>query len=165
MNDVIKPTQPPTLVTNDGAADHVAATKALAHVMDAAFTIPGTNVRVGLDSLLGLIPVVGDTIGSLVGGYIVLVAAKLGVPRVVLWRMMLNLGVDAAVGIVPFAGDLLDVGWKANLKNAALLERALQEPQATRRSSAWVVAGLAAAFVGIVAGAVALGVLLVRWIF
>lgn len=162
MNDVIKPTQPPTLITGPDAADHVAVTKALARVMDAAFQIPGTNVRVGLDSILGLIPVVGDVLGSVIGSYIVLVAAKLGVSRVVLWRMMLNLGIDTVVGLVPLVGDALDVAWKANVKNAELLERALQDPRGTRRSSFGVIAGLVLGLVGIIAGSVALGVWLVR---
>ena len=162
MNDVIKPTQPPTLVTDTAAADHVAAARALARMMDSAFTIPGTNVRVGLDSLIGLIPVVGDAIGSVIGSYIVLVAARLGVPRVVLWRMMLNLGVDTVVGLVPLVGDALDVAWKANVKNAELLERALQDPRGTRRASYGVLAGLILGLVGLIAGGVALGVWLVR---
>lgn len=162
MDDVIKPTQPPTLITSPDAADHLAAAKALARVMDTAFHIPGTNVRVGLDSIIGLIPVVGDILGSLIGSYIVLVAAKLGVPRVVLWRMMLNLGVDTVVGIVPVVGDALDVAWKANEKNAALLERALQDPRAVRRESVWVLIGLVAGFVALTAASVTLGVWLVR---
>ena len=161
MDDVIKPSQPPTLITAPETADHLTVVKALARVMDTAFHIPGTNVRVGLDSIIGLIPGIGDAIGSLIGSYIVLVAARLGVSRAVLLRMMLNLGIDTVIGIIPIVGDALDVAWKANVMNAKLLERALAEPRATSRASAWMLVGLALGLVAIIAGGIVLGVWLV----
>ena len=134
------PAAPPVLITD--AVDHRAAVRQLAHYLDRAFVVPGTNFRVGLDSLIGLIPGVGDVIGSLIGGYIILVAGKLGVPKAVLGRMLLNQGIDAAVGLVPFAGDLLDAAWKSNAKNARLLEQALEDPARARRGSTWMLLGL-----------------------
>jgi hypothetical protein len=136
-------TTPGVLVTDDDRT--LAAVRAVAKVMDAAIEIPGTRIKLGLDSVIGLIPGVGDLIGSAISGYIVMVASNLGVPRAVIWRMLMNLGVDAVVGIVPFAGDLLDVAWKANVKNVALLEQALADPQAARRSSTWALVGIGAA--------------------
>jgi len=141
----------------------LAAVRAVAKLMDAAIEIPGTKIKFGLDTLIGLIPGVGDAIGSAIGGYIIMVASNLGVPRPVLWRMTWNLAVDAAIGVVPFVGDALDVAWKANLRNVRLLEDALADPQAARRGSRWMLVGIAAAVLLI--GAAGAGVTwLVIWL-
>src|SRR3954464_4403192 len=133
----------------------------LAWFLDNAFEIPGTRYRIGVDALLGLIPVLGDLISMLVGSYIVFVAARLGVPRVVIWRMLVNLGIDLAIGSVPIAGDFLDVLWKANAMNARLLDPAPDDPKKAAGSSALVLAGLIALFLAVTAGAVVLIVWLV----
>src|SRR5262245_36499072 len=134
----------------------------LAFLLDNAFEIPGTRYRIGLDPLIGLIPVIGDLIALLIGSYIVVLARRLGVPRVVLWRMWLNLGIDFAIGLVPIVGDTLDVLWKANAINARLLERALDDPKKAARSSAWQLAGLVTLLLGVTVGAVLLIVWLVQ---
>lgn len=128
----------------------------LAKLLDEAVTIPGTRVGVGLDALIGLVPGVGDTAGLLLSAAIVMQAARLGVSVPVLARMVLNVAVDALVGAIPLAGDLFDVGWKANVRNVRLLQAALDEPGAARRSSALVVAGVGLGLLLIVAGAAAL---------
>jgi hypothetical protein len=109
--------------------------RSLARVLDSAIRIPGTNIRFGLDSVVGLIPGVGDLTGAALSGYIVLTAARMGVPSAVLGRMLLNLGLDTLVGTVPLLGDLFDVGFRANTRNAALLDRYLERPLEARRSS------------------------------
>jgi hypothetical protein len=147
----------PQLITDVDPKAALPAVRALANVMDRAVTIPGTRVSFGLDALLGLIPGVGDTVSSLIGGYIVLVAHRLGAPTSVLLRMVLNQGIDALIGIVPFVGDLLDIGFKANVKNARLLEETLEDPRRAGRASRWVVAGLLLAMVAIGAGTALLG--------
>lgn len=134
------PASPPVLITGD--IDHREAVRQLAHFLDTAFVIPGTNLRFGADTVIGLIPGIGDVIGSVIGGYIIVTASKLGVPKAVIGRMLLNQGIDAAVGIVPFAGDLLDAAWRSNAKNARLLEAALTNPARARRGSTWVLVGL-----------------------
>ena len=101
--------------------------KALSQLMDNAFTIPGTKIRFGLDSLIGVVPVLGDTLGLIISSYIVSVAHKIGVPWHVKARMTWNIFVDWLVGIIPFLGDAFDVAWKANLKNVALLEKHMQK--------------------------------------
>lgn len=136
--------------------------QALARLLDAAVRIPGTNIRFGLDSLIGLVPGVGDLTGAALSGYIVLAAARLGVPPTVLTRMLLNLGVDTLVGTVPLLGDLFDVGFRANLRNAALLERYAGEPDAVRKSSRFAVALALGGIVLLAAGALALTVLAFR---
>jgi hypothetical protein len=136
--------------------------RALAHALDTAVRIPGTSIRFGLDSIVGLVPGAGDVASSILSGYIVLASARLGVPPWVVIRMILNLGVDTLVGSVPLAGDLFDVGFRANTRNAALLERHLAEPDAARRSSKVAVLAAIAGVVVLAAGGIALAMLAVR---
>jgi uncharacterized membrane protein len=112
--------------TTDRRDQAVARLDALATLMDAAIIIPGTNIRMGLDGVIGLLPIVGDLISSMVSSYIVWEARQLGVPRWMLARMMLNVMIDTAVGSVPVVGDVFDVMFRANLKNMALLKRYLE---------------------------------------
>ncbi len=95
----------------------------LADLMDNKFTIPGTSIRFGIDSLIGLIPGIGDTISLLISSYIVRRAHEYGVPHHVKARMAFNIFVDWLIGIVPFIGDIFDVGWKANRMNVDLLKK------------------------------------------
>jgi hypothetical protein len=136
--------------------------------MDQAVGIPGTRIRLGADALVGLIPGVGDVVGGAVSGWFIVSGARLGAPPAVLARMALNVGIDALVGVVPLLGDLFDIGWKANLRNLALLEAHLADPRGTRRRSTWALAGIALlviAAIGSLVGAFAwLGVQLVEWI-
>ena len=134
----------------------------LARLLDAAVRIPGTNIRVGLDALLGLIPGLGDAIGAALSGYIVLAAARLGIPKSVLARMLVNLGIDTVVGAVPVLGDLFDVAFRANTRNVALIESALQAPRETRVRSRWIVAWVVVALLGVLALAALAVVLLFR---
>ena len=106
----------------------------LAHLMDSAFVLPGINRRVGLDALIGLVPVVGDIAGMAIASYIVYEARRLGAPRWLVWRMMANVALDGAVGAVPLAGDVLDAAFKANRRNVALLRRHLERKGALRPS-------------------------------
>ncbi len=99
----------------------------LAYWLDDRFRVPGTGFRVGLDGLVGLVPGVGDVATNAVTAYIVYRAWRLGIPKPVLLRMLANLGIDTVVGIVPVAGDLLDLGFKANRRNVRLLRRHLGE--------------------------------------
>ena len=95
----------------------------LAWLMDRAFHIPGTRIRVGLDALLGLLPVGGDVLTGLVQAGLVLVALRhYKVPRIIAARMAANVLIDIAVGAIPLIGDLFDVGFKANTRNIQLLE-------------------------------------------
>jgi uncharacterized protein DUF4112 len=138
------------------------AVRHLAWLLDSAFEIPGTKFRIGLDPILGLIPVVGDLIAMAIGGYIIMIAARLGVPRAVLVRMLMNLGTDALVGSVPVAGDVLDAAWRANAKNARLLDQALTDPKAAGRSSIWMLVLIGAVVLVIGVGGILLTVWLVR---
>lgn len=94
----------------------------LAKLMDAAFEIPVIRRRIGLDSLIGLIPGVGDLATALVSGWIVREAMRMGVRKRVIVRMLGNIGLDAVLGAVPLVGDLFDVAYKSNSKNVKLIE-------------------------------------------
>ena len=95
----------------------------LSYWMDAWFEVPGTGWRVGLDPLVGLIPGIGDLVTTVVSLYIISLAGRLGLPRITVARMALNVLVDMLLGAVPFVGDIFDVWWKANLRNAAAAGR------------------------------------------
>jgi hypothetical protein len=101
----------------------------LASLLDSAFQIPGTSFRIGWDSLVGLVPGIGDAMTGVLSAAIVARAAQLGVPRGVLTRMGLNVAVDVIVGAVPLIGDVFDVVWKANKRNVRLLERYLERAE------------------------------------
>jgi C4-dicarboxylate transporter len=97
-----------------------------ARLMDTAVRIPGTGVRLGLDSLIGLVPGIGDAISAAFATWIVAEAARLGVPRRKLARMLGNVAIDACVGAIPIAGDLFDVYFKANTRNFEILREHLR---------------------------------------
>jgi len=103
----------------------LARIRRVAWLVDAAFRVPGLRFRFGLNSLLGLPPVAGDAALAVVSLYLIYEAARLGVPRAKLLRMLANVGVEVAVGSVPVLGDLLDMVWKANLRNLEIVERHL----------------------------------------
>ena len=94
-----------------------------AHLLDETFRIPVVGYRVGLEPILGLIPIVGDVSGFLVSGYLIYRAARLGLPRKLVSHMVYNAVLDAAIGSVPIVGDLFDFFWKVNKRNMRLVER------------------------------------------
>lgn len=94
----------------------------LASWLDDALRIPGTNIRLGLDSIIGVIPGFGDTVGLLLSGVVIAEAVRLQAPAGILIRMLVIAAVDYCVGLIPIAGDIFDVYWKANTRNLGLLE-------------------------------------------
>ena len=87
--------------------------------------LPGTRFRVGLDSIVGLIPVIGDVATALMGSWIVWEARNLGMPKWQIARMAANVGVDTLIGMIPFAGDLFDLAFKWNTKNLRIIRKHL----------------------------------------
>lgn len=136
----------------------------LAHVLDEAVRVPGTNIRLGLDSVLGLLPAGGDLLGGVLSSWIILVAARLGAPPSVLARMGGNVVVDALVGTVPVLGDLFDVGWKANRRNVELVRRYVDAPRPVRRGSRAVVAVVVLGLLIVIAALAVVTVLVLRWL-
>jgi hypothetical protein len=98
-------------------SDSVTRISLLAQVLDSAVPIPGTNRTIGIDPLLGLIPVIGDAVSAALSSYIIWEAKQLGIPRWKLARMVGNVAVDTAVGAVPLVGDLFDLAYKSNRRN------------------------------------------------
>jgi Domain of unknown function (DUF4112) len=100
----------------------------LSNLWDNALRVPGTKLRVGIESIVGLLPVGGDIIGLLLSCYILFYAIQFELPKAILLRMVANIIIDAVVGVVPFFGDLFDTTWKANTRNVDLLEAHLHSP-------------------------------------
>ena len=100
---------------------------ALAKLLDIAFIVPGTNIRYGIDGLIGLIPVVGDIITTAISLWLVREARALGAPWHVTMRMLGNVALDGVVGLVPLAGDAFDVMFRANVRNVRMLRRWLDK--------------------------------------
>ena len=136
--------------------------RSLARLLDDLVRIPGTNIGVGLDPIIGLIPGVGDMIGGIMSGYILLVAAQEGVPASVLTRMLGNIALDSLVGVVPVLGDLFDFSIKSNRRNVDLLDRYLAAPAETKAASRGMVALIILAAILLVVGVIAAGVWVVR---
>jgi hypothetical protein len=103
----------------------LARLEALAKLMDSAFFVPGTNVRMGLDALVGLVPVVGDLVSGAISSYLIWEARRLGASRWVIGRMAANTLIDTAFGAIPIVGDAFDVLFRTNVKNLALLRKHL----------------------------------------
>jgi hypothetical protein len=124
-------TEPDTVVTVDADAStpvDIRRLRDLSHLLDDSIRVPGTEFRIGIEPLIGLLPVVGDGFGLAVSAYVFAVAARSGVPRATLARVAFVLWVDAIAGSVPVLGDLFDAYWKANLRATGLLEARLADP-------------------------------------
>ncbi len=106
-----------------GLAHRLARLRRLAWLLDGAARIPGTRFRFGLNSLIGLAPGLGDAMLAAISLWIVWEARALGLPGHKLTRMLGNVGIEAAIGTLPVLGDALDVVFKANLRNLAIIER------------------------------------------
>ena len=100
---------------------------ALARLLDVAFILPGTNIRYGIDGLIGLIPVVGDIVTTAISLWLVREARALGAPWHITTRMLANVALDGVVGLVPVAGDAFDVMFRANVRNVRLLRRWMEK--------------------------------------
>jgi hypothetical protein len=98
----------------------------LAHLLDGKFLVPGTNFRVGWDGLVGLIPVIGDTLTLLPQLYLVFVALRLKLGNTLLLKMLLNVLIDWLVGLIPILGDFFDIAFKSNYRNAKLVAEAIR---------------------------------------
>lgn len=145
--------------------DRLERLRRLGYLLDNSIRLPGTDFRIGLESIVGLVPGIGDLVGGGFSLYIILQAARMGAPASLLTRMGWNLAVDTVVGSVPFLGDLFDAGFKANMRNLALLDGHTQGPAPSRRASRRFVAVLAILLALVLVGAFALAVFLVQLAF
>jgi len=101
--------------------------EALEKLLERAFHIPGTKIPFGLDSIIGLVPVLGDLITAAMGAYIVWEARNLGMSKWQLIRMTANVGIDTAIGAIPIVGDAFDLVWRSNSKNLRIIKKHLDK--------------------------------------
>ncbi|GLQ21153.1 DUF4112 domain-containing protein [Algimonas porphyrae] len=111
----------------------------MAQTMDAAFTIPGTSIPLGVDTLVGLVPGIGDTLSLGIAGYIASQGLSLGARKRHMTQMASNIFIDWLIGLVPVIGDLFDIGWRGNLRNAALLRRLTEKRWEEERLAAGII--------------------------
>ncbi len=119
-------------IGNDVAAARLRI-EMMERILERAFIIPGLNRPIGLDAVLGLVPVAGDAIAGAMGLYLIWEARNLGLPKLIIMRMLANVGFDTAVGAVPLVGDLFDFLFRSNSMNLRLIKRHLDRhhPHAT----------------------------------
>lgn len=143
-----------------GQEQRLAVLRRVAGMLDSAMLVPGTSIRFGLDPILGLIPGLGDLVSPLFTIGVLWQARDLGLPKVVQLRMIFNVAIDTLIGLVPVAGDLFDVAWKANDMNMALLDRHASEEHPASRGDWLFVSGMIALLVVIAV----MPLLLLGWI-
>jgi hypothetical protein len=136
------------------------AVRRWARLLDSTFRVPGTNIRFGWDPILGLVPGLGDMVGPVFAGVLLVHAWKLRVPRIVMARMLLNAALDAGLGAIPVLGDAVDVFWKANQRNVLLLERHAR-PGTPPRAGDWI---MVIGALALLVAAIALPIVLLVWI-
>ena len=136
----------------------------MSRLLDNAIPIPGTKIRFGLDPILGLLPGGGDTVTGGLSAYIVVEAARMGLPRELLWKMVGNILLDSFAGTIPVLGDLFDVAWKSNVKNIELLEKHLDIGETTKGDRLFLI-GLILLLTLIVLGFAAITVFTVTWLW
>lgn len=101
--------------------------EALEQLLERSFVVPGTSQPIGLDAIVGLVPVVGDVLAAALGAYLIWEANNLGLPKWKLWRMAGNLAFDSAVGAIPIAGDVFDFLFRSNSRNLRIVKRHLDK--------------------------------------
>ena len=139
---------------------HHSKSRKFAELLDSRFTLPGTNIRIGIDPIIGLVSGVGDLAGASFSLYFMFMAAKRGAKSSVLLRMFINILADLTIGAIPVLGDMFDVAWKANLRNARLLEKLEENPEQAEKSSTILIWLLFALLTAILFGVI----LLIGWI-
>lgn len=136
----------------------------LSRYLDGLFRVPGTEWRFGLDSLIGLIPNVGDTLTVVPSLYILVSGVRYGVPKITLLRMAFNIGLDYVVGMVPFVGDAFDFVWKSNNRNMSLIrQRASGHGKGTTSDYVFVF-GLIGILIALLLGSIFASMFLMYWL-
>lgn len=136
-----------------------ALAETIAKLLDSAFVLPGSSIRIGLDPLLGLIPGIGDAITNFIGSVILILATRLGVPRIVIFRMALNIFINMVLGVIPGIGDLFSFWFKSNLRNSYLLRRYCQPTPPVSTTVDWLYV------IGLILGMIALIIAVIGIIF
>jgi hypothetical protein len=136
----------------------------IAWLLDNSIPIPGTGRRIGLDGIVGLVPGVGDLLSAGVSVLVVVRAAQLNLPRIVLLRMLANVALDLGIGAIPVVGDAFDLWFKASSRNLDLMRRFLTAPESSTRGQWLFFGGLLLATLAVVAGSLWLVSLVIGWL-
>jgi len=132
-----------------------------AELLDSKFKIPNTNIRFGIDPLMGLIPGAGDWLGGVISLYFLIQAGMRGGRASVLGRMFINILLDMLIGSIPVLGEAFDVYWKANIRNAEILQELEEDPERTTTESRLWIWFVVVQFVVVLLGTL----LLISWLF
>jgi len=138
----------------------LAALRKWSVLLDSAFRVPGTNFSFGLDPILGLIPGLGDLTSPVFAALLLLHSVRMRIPRVIQMRMLINAALDLLIGLVPVVGDFFDFGWKANVRNLALLER-YAHPDSKPSRGDWI---FVLSIVGVLAALAVFPLLFAAWL-
>jgi Domain of unknown function (DUF4112) len=149
---------------NTDQASALQRVRLVSHLLDNAIPIPGTRARIGLDPLLGLLPGAGDFLGAALSAYIVIEAARFGLPRETLTQMVTNLVFDSVGGSLPVLGDVFDATWKANSRNLALLEAHVATPSPKKAANRGFVVLIILLLILLLVGIAAIATLLITWL-
>ena len=122
--------------------------KLLSERLDELTKIPGTNQKVGIDAIIGVIPILGDFVGAVFSTYIMYSGIKMGVSSKVVTKMAANIAIEFMIGWIPVIGDIFDVLWKANKRNVELIENATAEKQINAKLNYLIVALLITLILG-----------------
>ena len=123
--------------------------KRLSERLDNTFTIPGTKYKIGIEALIGAVPIIGDLIGGILASYIMYSGMKMGAPPQIIARMAVNIAIDFAIGSIPIIGDLFDLVWKANRKNVELIEDATLDDKEEQKLNYLIITALILVLLGI----------------
>jgi hypothetical protein len=148
-----------------GSADVDPLIALIARLMDKAFVIPGTNIRFGLDPVIGLIPALGATASSFVSIALIVLSARRGVPKVVLARMAANVLVNAAIDSVPILGDIGSIFYRSNSRNYELLQKHAGTSRASTTGDWLFLIGLLAAVLLVIGLMIVGSIAILRFIF
>ena len=123
--------------------------KRLSERLDNTFTIPGTKYKIGIEALIGAVPIIGDLIGGILASYIMYSGMKMGAPPQIIARMAVNIAIDFTIGSIPIIGDLFDLVWKANKKNVELIEDATLDDKEEQKLNYLIITALILVLLGI----------------
>ena len=130
--------------------------KRLSERLDNTFTIPGTKYKIGIEALIGAVPIIGDLIGGILASYIMYSGMKMGAPPQIIARLAVNIAIDFTIGSIPIIGDLFDLVWKANKKNVELIEETTLLNEETNKINYLIVAMLIVGLIAIILATLAI---------
>tara|TARA_B100000029_G_C17198758_1_gene823519 strand:+ start:162 stop:608 length:447 start_codon:yes stop_codon:yes gene_type:complete len=142
--------------TNEMNEERLLRLRRLSERLDETFTIPGTNYKIGIDPLIGAIPIIGDLIGAILSTYIIYSGIKMGASPKVVRKMVTNIVIEVIIGSPPLIGDVFDFFWKANKKNVELIEEIKHLDEETNKLNYLIIAALAIALTGLVLAIIAI---------